>query len=148
MKPLSKVPMVPMGMPLSDLQLWGGKLTKGSSCVPKSIIASMLRLCLGAQWTVPNQCLSASDIPRQAHCWRHSMPLMSTCGLRTPHWLYLIFLKMHSSLESFHFLSSFCPSLRVIILPWPDNSLSLFQLPPDFLSQAFFLINLCTFNPI
>ena len=64
MKPLSKVPMVPMGMPLSDLQLWGGKLTKGSSCVPKSIIASMLRLCLGAQWTVPSQCLSASEITK------------------------------------------------------------------------------------
>lgn len=44
----------------SDLQLWGGKLTKGSSCALKSITDSMLRFCLSVHWAVSSHGLRAS----------------------------------------------------------------------------------------
>lgn len=44
----------------APVRLWGGKLTKGPSCAVKSVIASLLRLCLSVHWAASNHSPSAS----------------------------------------------------------------------------------------
>lgn len=100
--------MEPMGKSLLNFQLQRGKLTKGCSCcVLKSVAAAVLRLRLCALWAVPSQGLSASEVLRQAHSWRHAMPLMSTFDLRTPQGLCLSSLRLQSSLGSSPLLPCF-----------------------------------------
>lgn len=123
----------------------GREMEQGFQLCSEIHCYTMLRLFLGVPWAVPSQSLSAYEILRQAHSWRHLLPLESNFGLRTAHWLFL-----HSILESVYFLPFFSPSVRVISHNFTViRQLSQpFPLPPDFLSQAFPLINLCTFNPI
>lgn len=107
----------------------GREMEQGFQLCSEIHCYTMLRLFLGVPWAVPSQSLSAYEILRQAHSWRHLLPLESNFGLRTAHWLFL-----HSILESVYFLPFFSPSVRVI----SHNFTVIWQLSQPFPTSSWF----------